>query len=134
QYFTLPHIIHMDSSGLHWTSLHILNTKLDSTGLSAILSTKLGSTGLDWTVNHIQHKTGLHWTELECQPYSTQNWTTLDYWTVRHIQHKTGLCLTFITIFNTKLGSTGLQWTVNYIAKFQQNVGIPFGICKMAGI
>jgi hypothetical protein len=94
----------------------IFNTKLDYTGLSDILNTKLS-----------QDKK--LWTPLDCQPFSTQNRTELD-WTVRHIQHKTGLCLTFITILNTKLGSTGLQWTVNHIAKFLQDVGIPFGICK----
>ncbi|EDR13059.1 uncharacterized protein LACBIDRAFT_322478 [Laccaria bicolor S238N-H82] len=50
QYFTIPHIIHMDSTGFHWLPL--------------------ASTGLDWTANH---KTGLHWT------LPTQNWTRLDW-------------------------------------------------------
>ncbi|KIJ97816.1 hypothetical protein K443DRAFT_77406, partial [Laccaria amethystina LaAM-08-1] len=76
-YFTLPHIIHMDSTGLQWTSLY--------TGLSVILNTNWTPldcqpfsaqnwTPLDWTVGPTQYKTGLHWT-----PFSTQNWTGLDW-------------------------------------------------------
>ena len=104
QYFTTPHAIHMDSSGLHWipldftglhyildhihkyglhwTANHILTQNwipLDSTGLSNLSNTKVDSTGLHWTASHAQHKTGLHWT------------------------------------VNTKLDSTGLHWTANHI-------------------
>jgi len=58
QYFTTPHTIHMDSSGLQWTSLDFtiywtIFTKLDSTGLSNLSITKLDSTGLsiqNWTL------------------------------------------------------------------------------------
>ena len=109
QYFTLPHIIHMDSTGLHWTPLdstglhYILDhynnihesglhwtgldwtanwTGLDWTGLSAVSNTKLDSTGLDWTL----------------PLYPAQNWTPLD---------STGLSAAFYT----KLDSTGLDWT-----------------------
>ncbi|EDR03410.1 uncharacterized protein LACBIDRAFT_331508 [Laccaria bicolor S238N-H82] len=79
-YFTIPHIIHMDSTGFHWipldsTGLHYIlaiSTKLDSqhkTGLHWTASTNLDWTGLDWTANY---KTGFHWT------LPTQNWTGLD--------------------------------------------------------
>ena len=55
---------HMDSSGLHWTSLYIglsamLKTKLDSTGLPVILNTKLDSTGLSVILNIRLDSTGL---------------------------------------------------------------------------
>ncbi|EDR02213.1 uncharacterized protein LACBIDRAFT_332558 [Laccaria bicolor S238N-H82] len=67
QYFTIPHAIHMDSTGFHWTPLDsptywtiiTIFTKLDSTGLPT-----QNWTGLDWT-----GQTGLHWT------FPTQNWT-----------------------------------------------------------
>ncbi|KIJ97346.1 hypothetical protein K443DRAFT_105829 [Laccaria amethystina LaAM-08-1] len=52
QYFTLPHIIHMDSTGLHWTA----NCIQHKSGLHCTVShsqCKLDSTGLQWTVNHI---------------------------------------------------------------------------------
>ncbi|EDR07079.1 uncharacterized protein LACBIDRAFT_328409 [Laccaria bicolor S238N-H82] len=60
QYFTIPHIIHMDSTGFHWIPLDFTtywqypqnwtpSTKLDSTGLHWTASTNLDWTGLDWT-------------------------------------------------------------------------------------
>ena len=78
QYFTIPHIIHMDSTGFHWIPL-------DSTGLHYIgaelhTGTKLDWTGLDGTVSCSQHKTGLHWTGLE----STAALNTKLDWTVSY--------------------------------------------------
>ena len=116
QYFTIPHIIHMDSTGfhwipldstgLHWTSLYNWDTNLDSTGLSATINTNLDSTGLhlDWSGLHCysQHKPGLHWTPLL---YSTQTWTPLDS----------------TAVLNTKLDSTGPHWTVSY---FEHKTGL----------
>ncbi|EDQ99322.1 uncharacterized protein LACBIDRAFT_335126 [Laccaria bicolor S238N-H82] len=89
QYFTIPHIIHMDSTGFHWIPLDFTTywqypqiwTPLDSqhkTGLHWTASTKLDWTGLqitklDWT--------GLHWT------LPTQNWTGLDCHRAKLIQN-----------------------------------------------
>ena len=44
QYFTIPHIIDMDSTGFHWTSLYI-ETSLHT-------GTNLDSTGLYWTASY----------------------------------------------------------------------------------
>ena len=87
QYFTIPHIIHMDSTGFHWIPLDSTGLHWTSLYIGAELhtGTKLDSTGLDWSVSCSQHKTGLHWTGLD----ST-------------------------AALNTKLDWTGLDWTVSY--------------------
>ena len=133
QYFTIPCIIHMDSTGfhwtpldstgLHWTSLYNWDfttywyktglhwTPLDFTGLHYIIETslhtgtKLDSTGLHWTASCILHNTGLDWTGLDST--ATLN-TNLDS-TGLHCctQHKPGLHWTVSCI----LHKTGLDWT-----------------------
>ncbi|KIJ90080.1 hypothetical protein K443DRAFT_117127, partial [Laccaria amethystina LaAM-08-1] len=85
QYFTLPHIIHVDSSGFHWIKriFFCIPLALDSTGLHYIL---------DHYNNN--HKSGLGWTPLDCQLYSTQNWTPLDWtgldWTLQALAYING--------------------------------------------
>ncbi|KIK04607.1 hypothetical protein K443DRAFT_92808 [Laccaria amethystina LaAM-08-1] len=85
QYFTLPHIIHMDSSGLQWTPLDFT---------------------IYWTISHTQHKTGLHWTGLDWTYKYGLHWTGLDFQT----QIWTPLGWTGLSdVPNTNLDSTGLS-------------------------
>ena len=51
QYFTIPHIIHMDSTGFHWTPL-------DSTGHH-------WTSLYNWDFTTYWYKSGLHWTGLD---------------------------------------------------------------------
>jgi len=88
QYFTIPHAIHMDSTGFHCTSLYFT---------------------IYWTVSHIQYKTGLHWTPLDCQLYTE---TKLDSTRLPTLFNTKLDSTELSTIYQYR---TGLHWTANHI-------------------
>ena len=104
QYFTTPHAIHMDSSGLHWTSLY--------TGPYSQIWTPLDcqyKTGLHWTANHILTQ---NWIPLDCQLYTdTKLDSTGFHWTVSHILTQNWIPLDSTGLSAIYWHKTGLYWT-----------------------
>ena len=111
QYFTTPHAIHMDFTGLHYILDHI-----HKFGLHWTVKPIQYKTGLHWTPLDCQYKTGLYWTPLDCQPYTD---TKLDstglHWTVSHILTQNWIPLDSTGLSAIYWHKTGLYWTVNHI-------------------
>jgi hypothetical protein len=101
--FTLPHVIHVDSSGplarpdwlvqspVHWTPTGLQAT-FGSPVPSESSQSPVESSGIQWSPVSPVH----HYSVLYPPPHNPHglHWTPLDftiYWTIRHTQHKTGL-------------------------------------------